>query len=128
MGVPVAVDSVYPQGEHVFGVLDAPPGAGSLEALLGVVAMGAFDLAGADGQSVGQGLAIVQRVGAGAAIAMAVSHGRAFVVGLGRLAMSGERPQDGVETPPLSASFCVSIQASRATGSGAIAAEAAIRT
>src|SRR5208283_3328969 len=27
------------------------------------------------------------------------SHGRALVAGFGRLAMSGERPQDGVETP-----------------------------
>src|SRR5574337_876435 len=30
---------------------------------------------------------------------MAGSHGRVLVVGFGRLAMSGERPQDGVETP-----------------------------
>ena len=30
---------------------------------------------------------------------MAGSHGRALVVDLGGLAMSGERPQDGVETP-----------------------------
>jgi hypothetical protein len=30
---------------------------------------------------------------------MAGSHGRMLVVGFGRLAMSGERPQDGVETP-----------------------------
>src|SRR5208283_2205391 len=58
VGVPVAVDSVYPQGEHMFGMLDAPPGAGPLQALLGDVAMGAFDL-GADRQSCGQGLAIV---------------------------------------------------------------------
>ena len=37
--VPVAVYSVYPQGEHVFSMLDAPPGAGPLQALLGDVAM-----------------------------------------------------------------------------------------
>ena len=30
---------------------------------------------------------------------MAGSHGRVLVVGFGRLAMSGERLQDGVETP-----------------------------
>ena len=50
----------------MFGMLDAPPGAGPLQALLGDVAMGAFDLAGADRQSFGQGLAIVQLVGASA--------------------------------------------------------------
>ena len=43
------------------------------------------------------------------------------------VAMSGERPQDGVETPASSASFCVSVHALRAAGSGAIAAEAAPR-
>ena len=83
----------------MFGMLDAPPGAGPLQALLGDVAMGAFDLAGADRQSVGQGLAIVQLVGASAEITMAGSHRRVLVVGFGRLAMSDERPQDGVETP-----------------------------
>ncbi len=101
VGVPIAVYSVYPQGKHVFGMFDAPPGAGPLEALLGDVAMSAFDLARADGQFFGQGLAIVQLAGAGAEVAMAGSHGRALVVDLGRLAMSGERPQDGVETPAL---------------------------
>jgi hypothetical protein len=83
----------------MFGMLDAPPGAGPLEALLGDVAMGAFDLARADRQSFGQGLAIVQLVGAIAEIAMAGPHGRVLVVGFGRLAMSRKRPQDGVETP-----------------------------
>ena len=101
MGVPIAVDSIYPQGEHVFGMFDAPPGAGPLQALLGEAAVGAFDLAGADRQSFGQGLAIVQLVGASAEVAMAGSHGRALVAGFGRLAMSGERLQDGVETPAL---------------------------
>ena len=99
IGVPVAVDSVYPQGKHVFGMLDAPPGAGPLEALLRDVAMSAFDLARADRQSFSQGLAIVQLVGASAEIAMAGSHRRMFVINFGRFAMSGERPQDGVETP-----------------------------
>ena len=80
-------------------MLDAPPGAGPLEALLGDVAMSAFDLARADRQSFGQGLAIVQLVGASAEIAMAGSHGRMLVIDFGRLAMSGERAQDGVETP-----------------------------
>ena len=80
-------------------MLDAPPGAGPLQALLGDVTMGAFDLAGADRQSFGQGLAIVQRVGASAKIAMAGSHGRVLVVDLGRFAMSRKRPQDSVETP-----------------------------
>ena len=47
-------------------MLDAPPGAGPLQALLGDVAMGAFDLAGTDRQSFGQSLAMVQLVGASA--------------------------------------------------------------
>ena len=64
--------------------------------MLGDVTMGAFDLAGADRQSFGQGLAIVQRVGASAKIAMAGSHGRVLVVDLGRFAMSRKRPQDSV--------------------------------
>ncbi len=33
MGVSVAVDLVHPQGEHGFGMLDAPPGAGPLQAI-----------------------------------------------------------------------------------------------
>jgi len=60
MGVTLAVDSVDPQGKPVVGVLDAPPGAGPLEALLCDVAMGAFDLARTDRQSFGESLAIVQ--------------------------------------------------------------------
>ena len=80
-------------------MLDAPPGAGPLEALLGDIAMSAFDLARADGQSFGQGLTIVHLVGAGAEVAMAYSHGRVLVIDFGGLAMSGERSQDGVETP-----------------------------
>src|SRR5271166_2801659 len=46
-----------------------------------------------------QGLAIVQLVGASAEIAMAGSHRRMLVIDFGGLAISGERPQDGVETP-----------------------------
>jgi hypothetical protein len=83
----------------MFGMLDAPPGAWPLQALLGDVAMSAFDLAGADRQSFGQGLAIVQLVGASAKIAMAGSHGCVLVVGFGRLAVSRKRPHDSVETP-----------------------------
>src|ERR1700685_3696353 len=45
IGIPVAVSSRYPQGEHVFGVVHAPPGAGALQALLRDVAMRALDLA-----------------------------------------------------------------------------------
>src|SRR5271157_3445162 len=80
-------------------MLDAPPGAGPLQALLGDVAMSAFDLARADRQPVGQSLAVVQVVGASAEIAVAGSHGRMLVVDFGRLATSGKRPQNGVETP-----------------------------
>ena len=80
---------------------EAQPGAGPLEALLGDVAMGAFDLARADRQPFGQGLAIVQLASARAEVAMAGSHGRVLVIDLGGLAMSGKRPQDGVETPAL---------------------------
>ena len=101
VGVPVAVYSVYPQGKHVFGMFDAPPGTRPLEALLGDVAMSAFDFARADRQSFGQGLAIVQLADAGAEVAMAGSHRRALVIDLGGLAMSGERPQDGVEKAAL---------------------------
>ena len=103
-------------------------GARPLEALLGDVAMSAFDFARSDGQSFGQGLSIVQLGVAGAEIAMAGSHGGVLVIDLGGLAMSGERLQDGGrERPLLSASFCVSIQRLRATGSGATAAAAAAR-
>ena len=56
-------------------------------------------LARPDRQSFSQGLAIVQLVGASAEIAMAGSHRRMLVVDFGGLAISGERPQDGVETP-----------------------------
>ena len=82
----------------MFGMLDTPPGAGPLQALLGDVAMGAFDLTRADWQLVGQSLAVVQVVGASAEIAMAGSHRRMLVVDFGRLATSGKRPQNGVET------------------------------
>ena len=79
-------------------MFDAPPGARPLEALLGDVAMSALDLARADGQSFGQGLAIVQLAGAGAEVAMAGSHGRALVVDLGRFAMQGNRVKKFVTT------------------------------
>ena len=98
IGVPIAVYSVYPQGEHVFGMLDAPPRARPFEALLGDVAMGALDFARADGQAFGQSLAIVQLIGASAQIAMAGPHRRMLVVDFASFAMPGERPQDGVET------------------------------
>ena len=41
----------------------------------------------------------VKLADASAEVAMAGSHGRVLVVDFGRLTMSGERPQDGVETP-----------------------------
>jgi len=75
------------------------PGRFRLQALLRDVAMSAFDLARADWQPVGQSLAVVQVVGASAEIAVAGSHGRMLVVDFGRLATSGKRPQNGVETP-----------------------------
>src|SRR5208283_6130955 len=60
--------------------LSACQPAGPLQPLLRDVAMSAFDLARADRQSFGQGLAVVQVVGASAEIAMAGSHGRMLVV------------------------------------------------
>ncbi len=99
IGVPVAVYSGYPQSEHVFRVLDAPPGAGPLETLLGDVAMRAFDFARSDRQSLGQRLSIVQLVLAAAQITMASAHRRLFVVDFRRFAMTDERPQRHLETP-----------------------------
>ena len=99
IGVPVAVYSGYPQSEHVFRVLDAPPGAGPLETLLGDVAMRAFDFARSDRQSLGQRLSIVQLVLAAAQITMASAHRRVFVVDFRRFAMTDERPQCHLETP-----------------------------
>src|SRR5208337_589821 len=99
IGVPVAVYSGYPQSEHVFRVLDAPPGAGPLETLLGDVAMRAFDFARSDRQSLGQRLSIVQLVLAAAQITMASAHRRLFVVDFRRFAMTDERPQCHLETP-----------------------------
>ncbi len=43
-------------------MLDPPPGSGAFEALLRDVAMRAFDLAGADRQILGQGVAIIQLI------------------------------------------------------------------
>ena len=52
-------------------MLDARRLAGPLQASLGDEAVGAFDLAGADRQSFGQGLEIVRLVSASAEVAMA---------------------------------------------------------
>ena len=72
---------------------------GRLSRCCATVRLRAFDLARADRQSFGQGVAIVQLVGACAEIAMAGSHRRMLVIDFGGLAMSDERPQNGVETP-----------------------------
>ena len=80
-------------------MLDAPPGAGPLETLLGDVAMRAFDFAQSDRQSLGQRLSIVQLVLAAAQITMASAHRRLFVVDFRRFAMTDERPQCHLETP-----------------------------
>src|SRR5258708_38907370 len=56
--LPISVEAVDPKREHVLGVLDAPPGAGELQALLHDVAMRAFDFAPADRQPFGQRLAV----------------------------------------------------------------------
>ena len=83
----------------MFGMLDAPPGAGLPLGVAGATpGDGRFDLAGADRQSFGQGVATVRLAGASAEITMAGSNGRALAARFGKLAMSGERSQDGVET------------------------------
>ena len=108
-------------------MFDAPPGAGPFEALLRDVAMSAFDLARADRQAPDQGLAIVQLVGASAEIAMACSHGRLLVVDFAGLAMSGERPQDGVETAAFQRLLLRFHPVFRAAAAGAIVWAAAAR-
>jgi hypothetical protein len=65
------VSAVDPQREHVFRVLDAPPGSGEFQAFLRDIAMRAFDFAGADREPFGQGLAVFQLVFAAAEITMA---------------------------------------------------------
>jgi len=87
IGVPVAVQAVDPQREHVFRVLDEPPGAGELQALLRDIAMHAFDFSGADRQPLGEGLAIVQLVFAGAEITMAYADRGLVVAYIGSFAV-----------------------------------------
>ena len=60
--VPLSAQAVDPQREHMFRVLDEPPGAGKLQALLRDVAMCAFDFSRTDRQPLGEGLAIFQLV------------------------------------------------------------------
>src|SRR5271166_1276022 len=99
--LPIAVEAVDPQREHVRGVLDAPPGSGELQAFLSDVTMRAFDFAGADRKPFGQGLAVFQLVCATAQIAMACPHRGLVVARLGRFAMGSEGSQDLVQAPRL---------------------------
>jgi hypothetical protein len=80
IGVPAAVSTIDPQGQHMVGVCYAPPRSKALEALLSNVAMGAFYLSRVNRQVIGQSLAIVQLVAASAQIAMASPHGSLVVV------------------------------------------------
>ena len=61
--------------------------------------MRTFDLTGADRQSVGQGVMIVQVVPPTAQIAMASAHRRLIVVYFGSFDVAGERRQRLIETP-----------------------------
>ena len=79
IGFPVVVSAGDAQGEHIFGMFHAPPSSGPLQALLGDIAMRAFDLSGADRQILGQAVPIVQLIAAIAQIAMASPH-RRFVL------------------------------------------------
>jgi len=47
---PLVIGAMEAQGQQVFGVVGAPPCAGTFESLLDEVAMSALDLAGTDGQ------------------------------------------------------------------------------
>ena len=80
IGLPIAVSSIDAR-EHVFGVLHAPPGSGSLQAQLRDVAMCAC-----------QGFTIVQLISATDQIAMASPHRSLVVVHFGRFEMASERP------------------------------------
>jgi hypothetical protein len=95
----LAVSTIDPQGQHMVGVFDAPPRSRALEALLRNIAMGAFDLSGANRQVIGQSLAIVQLVAASAQIAMASPHRSLVVVDARVFKMGCERLQHVVQAP-----------------------------
>ncbi len=58
VGLPIAVQAVDAQREHVFRVLDPPPGAVQLQALLRDITMRAFGFSRADWKPFGQGFKI----------------------------------------------------------------------
>ena len=101
IGVPVAVQAVDPQREHVFRVLDEPPGAGELQALLRDIAMRAFDFSGADRKPFGEGLAIFQLVLAGTEITMADADRGLVVAHIGRFAVGSQGAENLVDAPCL---------------------------
>ena len=99
VGRPIAVQAVDPQREHVFRVLDEPPGAGKLQALLRDITMRAFDFSGADRKSFGEGLAIVQLASAGAEIAMADADRSLLVAHIQTFAMGKQRAENRAGAP-----------------------------
>ena len=86
-------------------MFDTPPGAGTFEALLGDVAVGASDLARSDWQAVSQGFSIVQLRFASAQIAVALAHRGVLVFDVARFKMSRERLQRRLETPGFESVF-----------------------
>src|SRR5271163_2420209 len=77
----------------------APPSSGPLQALLGDIAMRAFDLSGADRQVLGQGVPVVQLIAAIAQIAMASPYRRLFFVHVGAFAVARQLLQHVRRTP-----------------------------
>ena len=55
VGRPITVQPVDPEREHVFRVLDEPPGTGEFQSLLRDITMRAFDFTGADREPLGEG-------------------------------------------------------------------------
>ncbi len=49
IAIPLAVCTIEPQGQHVFGIVRTPPSTRAFHALLNNVAVGAFNFSRADG-------------------------------------------------------------------------------
>jgi hypothetical protein len=82
------------QREHGLGVVGRPPGAGALEALLHDIAVGTFDLAGADGQPLREGALVVETIESVAQIAMTGPYRCVRVGHAGGLQCLAQRGQD----------------------------------
>ena len=60
ISVPVPVQTIDPQREHMFRMLDEPPGVRKFQARLRDIAVRAFDFPRADRKAFGEGFAIIQ--------------------------------------------------------------------